>query len=78
VSEYEPRVRPPRRRRRRPLTPLAAAGLALLVALVFLVGISLGRALEDGPDAGPDETVVRTLRPLPLPPATSTVTVTTP
>ena len=78
MSEYEPRVRPPRRRPRRRLTPLVVAGLTLLVALVFLVGISLGRALEDGPDPGRGETVVRTLRPLPLPPATSTVTVTTP
>ncbi len=78
MSEYEPRVRAPRRPPRRRVTPLVAAALALLVALVFLVGISLGRALEDGPDPGRDETVVRTLQPLPLPPATSTVTVTTP
>jgi hypothetical protein len=66
------RRRPPPRRPRR---GLALAGVAALVALAFLVGLSLGRALEEGPDPGRTATVVRTLKPLPLPPATSTVTV---
>ena len=64
----------PRPRRRTPLLlPLLVVGL---LALTLLVGISLGRALEDGPDPGGVETRVRTLEPQPLPPATRTVTVT--
>ena len=42
----------------------------------LLVGISLGRALEDGPSPGGTQTNVRTLKPQPLPPASRTVTVT--
>jgi hypothetical protein len=48
--------------------------LGLLLALV--VGISLGRALEDGPSPGGTQTNVRTLEPQPLPPAAKTLTVT--
>jgi hypothetical protein len=40
------------------------------------VGISIGRALEDGPNPGGTQTAVRTLEPQPLPPAARTVTVT--
>jgi hypothetical protein len=46
----------------------------LLAAL--LIGVSLGRALEDGPSPGGAQTNVRTLKPQPLPPAARTVTVT--
>jgi hypothetical protein len=46
------------------------------VVLALLVGISLGRALEDGPSPGGAQTRVRTLEPQPLPPAARTVTVT--
>lgn len=73
---YEPSARRPRRPAPRRRRPLVVAGAVLLVALVFLVGLSLGRALEEGPDPARTATVVRTLTPLPLPPATSTVTVT--
>jgi hypothetical protein len=64
------RARPERRPRRPPLEPrwrslLLVAGLAA----ALLLGISIGRALEDGPDPGGTETSVRTLRPQPLPPA---------
>lgn len=53
------------------------AALALLTAvLLLLVGISIGRALEDGPSPGGRRTDVRTLDPRPLPPAPRTVTVT--
>ena len=51
------------------------------VAVVFAVGIALGQALHDNPKPGGTQTLVRTLRPLPLAPAavkTVTVTVTTP
>jgi hypothetical protein len=51
--------------------------LALLGLLAILVlGISIGRALEDGPAPGGTETRVRTLEPLPVAPAARTVTVT--
>jgi hypothetical protein len=50
----------------------------LLLTLVFLVGLALGRALEEGPEPEGTVTQVRTLQPVPLPPATRTVTVTGP
>ena len=50
--------------------------MALGIVFALLVGISLGRALEDGPSPGGTQTNVRTLEPQPLPPATRTVTVT--
>jgi hypothetical protein len=65
--------RPPRRERNALLRP-ALAALGLVVAL--LLGISIGRALEDGPSPGGTQTSVRTLEPQPLPPAARTVTVT--
>ncbi|MDQ4030091.1 MAG: hypothetical protein M3168_03510 [Actinomycetota bacterium] len=49
--------------------------VAVLLLLVFLLGVGLGRALEEGPARG-DRTIVRTLDPLPLAPAEQTVTVT--
>jgi len=53
--------------------PLLAV-LGLVAAL--LLGVSVGRALEDGPSPGGTQTSIRTLKPQPLPPAASTVTVT--
>lgn len=65
------RPRPPRRHPLiRPL--LVAAGVLALL----LLGISIGRALEDGPSPGGTRTNVRTLQPQPLAPAERTVTVT--
>jgi hypothetical protein len=71
---------PPRsRRRRRRRWPLV---LLLLVvgAALFVLGVALGRALEENPRPGGPVTAIRTLKPLPLPPArvTDTVTVTAP
>jgi hypothetical protein len=63
-----------RRRRRNPWLRPALATFGLVLAL--LLGISLGRALEDGPSPGGTQTSVRTLEPKPLPPAARTVTVT--
>src|SRR5687768_473013 len=68
------RSRPPRRSPRSPVWRPALALLGLVAAL--LVGISIGRALEDGPSPGGTQTSVRTLEPQPLPPAARTVTVT--
>ena len=66
-----------RPRRRREPSPLLRPALAVLALLaVLLVGISIGRALEDGPNPGGTQTNVRTLNPRPLPPAARTVTVT--
>lgn len=63
-----------RRKRRHPYwRPLAAAVAGVFV---LLLGIAIGRALEDGPSPGGTRTGVRTLEPQPLPPAAKTVTVT--
>jgi hypothetical protein len=49
------------------------------VVVVFGLGIGLGQALNDNPKTGGTQTLVRTLRPLPLAPAArETVTVTVP
>ena len=69
-----PARRNPRGRRRHPL--LRPALLALGLVALLLVGIAIGRALEDGPNPGGTQTNVRTLIPQPLPPAARTVTVT--
>lgn len=67
----ERRPRPPRRRSLwRPLL----AVLGFVAAL--LLGVSIGRALEDGPSPGGTQTNVRTLEPQPLAPTAKTVTVT--
>lgn len=71
-----PGARQRRPARRTPPWRLAVWPLLVLVAL--LLGISVGRALEDGPRPGGTTTSVRTLQPQPLPPAArTTVTVTT-
>jgi hypothetical protein len=63
-----------RTRRRRPLLRLLI-GL-VVIAVVFALGLALGEALHDNPSGGGTQTLVRTLKPLPLPPARETVTVT--
>jgi hypothetical protein len=45
--------------------------VALGLLLAFALGLSLGRALEDGPEPGVTITSVRTLEPLPQEPATT-------
>jgi hypothetical protein len=76
----ESRRRAERRRpRRRSMwqSPLVRLALGLVAALfVLLLGISVGRALEDGPEPGGTQTNVRTIEPEQLPPAARTVTVT--
>ena len=65
-----------RRRRRRGKLRVLIAPLA--VAVAFVGGVGLGEALHDNPNAGGTQTLVRTLRPLPLAPIDRhTVTVTT-
>jgi hypothetical protein len=65
--------RPARRTRSRLLRP-AVTVLGLLAA--FVLGLALGKALEEGPAPGGTQTSVRTLEPRSLPPAPRTVTVT--
>lgn len=66
-----------RRPRKPPPSPLWRPALIVLgLVVALLVGISLGKALDDGPSPGGTQTNVRTLAPQPLPPATRTVTVT--
>jgi hypothetical protein len=58
---------------------VAAVVIGLLIA--FVAGVGLGEALNDNPDTGGTQTVVRTLHPLPLVPVardTVTLTVTRP
>jgi len=50
---------------------------AVLAAAVFAVGIAVGESLHDNPRPGGTQTLVQTLKPLPLAPAArETVTVT--
>ena len=67
--------RPARQSTRNRLLRPALVLLGLLAA--FLVGLALGKALEEGPAPGGTQTSVRTLEPHSLPPAPRTVTVTT-
>jgi hypothetical protein len=56
-----------------------AAGVVAVVT--FAVGVAVGEALHDNPQPGGTQTLVRTLKPLPLAPAareTVTVTVSNP
>jgi hypothetical protein len=68
--------RPARGRRGRRLAMVVL--LAVAGAVLFALGVGLGKALEENPDPGGTVTQVRTLRPLPLAPARETVTVTVP
>jgi hypothetical protein len=54
-----------------------ATFLAIAAVFVFLAGVGLGEALHDNPGTTETQTLVRTLKPLPLAPAArSTVTIT--
>ena len=70
----------PRRRRRaaaRPTRVLRVAALVVGAAAIFVLGVGFGQALERNDDrAEGRRTDVRTLKPLSLPPARRTVTVT--
>ena len=51
--------------------------MAGLVLVAFAIGIALGESLREGPSPGGTQSLVRTLKPLPLAPAArTTVTVT--
>jgi hypothetical protein len=65
--------RPPKKRRL-----LRFWILALVAVVVFAAGLALGESLKDNPKPGGTQTLVRTLKPLEVPPARETVTVTAP
>ena len=48
-----------------------------VLAVVFLAGLAIGRAVEQAPEPGGTQTIVRTLEPLTVEPRERTVTVTT-
>ena len=52
---------------------MIAAGV---LVVTFLAGLGLGQSLDDNPSPGHTQTLVRTLKPLEVPPAVETVTVT--
>jgi hypothetical protein len=66
-----------RRRRRRRRWPGVVVPL-LLVLLVFAFGVALGEALHDNPKPGGTQTLVRTLKPLPLAPVAAQSTTSKP
>ena len=47
-----------------------------MLVVVFGIGLAIGESLHDNPSPGDTQTLVRTLKPLELPPARETVTVT--
>ena len=71
----EPRRRTrPRRSRRDAVGRVVLAVVGL--ALAFLLGIAFARTLDERPESGGVETIVRTLTPIPQGAPTRTVTVT--
>ena len=56
------------------MRPGALLAVAVLILLAFLLGIALGKALEDNPEPGKTRTFIRTFQPFP---ERRTVTVTT-
>ena len=69
MSELSPRRRPPRR------SPWPRRiVVAVVVLAIFVLGIAIGEALNDGPPAPTTETYVRTLEPVPQQPVTTTTT----
>lgn len=75
VAERHGRARvDARRARRRRLVRVALA--VVTAAVVFVLGLSLGRAVEQAPRPGGTQTGIRTIEPGTLPAVTRTVTVT--
>jgi len=72
-------TRPRRQKRRRRRAALRWVARVLVITIVFLIGLVVGRALEDAPKPGGTQTGVRTLEPSTLSPVhTVVVTVTSP
>ena len=73
-SERRNRARRDAQRARRKRRAIALTVGILAAGLVFLIGLSVGRAVEDAPEPGGSQTLVRTLVPATLDPVTVTVT----
>ena len=71
MSEYPFRAVPRRTPARRGRRVVRVALVLLAIAAAFLLGIALGKALNDGPRDGKTVTYVRTLEPLPQQPVGS-------
>ena len=71
-----PRASPRSQRRRDGSRPLVWAARFLVLAVVFGVGVAVGRAMDAAPEPGGTQTLVRTLVPTTVGPAERTVTVT--
>lgn len=69
-------VRERERRRSRRRRVLLWAGRILALAVVFVLGYVIGRAIEQTPKPGGTQTRVGPIEPSTLPPVTRTVTVT--
>lgn len=65
------------RRRSRQRTILLWLARVVALVAVFLVGLVVGRALEQAPRPGGTQTRIQRIEPSTLPPVTRTVTVTT-
>ncbi len=49
----------------------------IVLAAAFVAGLAIGKAVEEGPNPGGTQTIVRTIEPLTVEPRERTVTVTT-
>ncbi len=76
AARAEERRRAARRRSRGRRLTVWIIRFAVL-ALVFVAGMAIGRAIDDTPRPGGTQTIVRTLEPLTVAPQERTVTVTT-
>ena len=76
MSARDPLRRRPATRRSRPRRLLVATVLLLFGTVLFVLGVGFGETLRDDDAPAGTRTSVRTLEPLPLPPARETVTVT--
>jgi hypothetical protein len=79
MDSPRPRARQRERGRRSSTGRRVAAWILRLavLAVVFLAGLAIGRAVEQAPEPGGTQTIVRTLEPLTVEPRERTVTVTT-
>jgi hypothetical protein len=74
LDQSSRRARPPRRSRRDAIARVVLVVVGL--ALAFLLGIAFARTLDERPESGGADTIVRTLTPIPQVAPTRTVTVT--
>lgn len=71
MSEYPFGATPRRTRAPRGRRLVRAALVLLAIGIAFVLGVALGKSLNDGPRAGKTVTYVRTLEPLPQQPVGS-------